>query len=180
MPAEAMDVDKNEDKGKKPDEKDKKPEPAPPPVPLTLKQGGQSRHHAQRACLRPTLARRGAPLSARANTAPFAPFRATELSGALVLVEKYVSSKEVRFMANATRLLPVLRRKVQASPTKSVRTLVETVSQALAPSNATRKLLLTQLETLAATLPADMADAEAGKEEVRGLTLTLTLTLTPR
>jgi len=88
-----------------------------------------------------------------------------ELSGALVLVEKYVSSKEVRYMANATRLLPVLRRKVQASPAKSVRTLVETVSQALAPSNATRKLLLTQLETLAATLPADMADAEAGKEE---------------
>ena len=175
MPAEAMDVDKKEDKDKKPDEKDKKPEPAPPPVPLTLKQGGQSRHHARRAC-RPTLARRGAPLSARANTAPFAPFRATELSGALVLVEKYVSSKEVRFMANATRLLPVLRRKVQASPTKSVRTLVETVSQALAPSNATRKLLLTQLETLAATLPADMADVEAGKEEVRGLTLTLTLT----
>ena len=65
-----------------------------------------------------------------------------------MLVEKYVSSKEVRFMANATRLLPVLRRKVQASPAKSVRTLVETVSQALAPSNATRKLLLTQLETL--------------------------------
>ena len=48
MPAEAMDVDKKEDKDKKPDEKDKKPEPAPPPVPLTLKQGGQSRHHAQR------------------------------------------------------------------------------------------------------------------------------------
>ena len=68
-------------------------------------------------------------------------------------------------MANATRLLPVLRRKVQASPTKSVRTLVETVSQALAPSNATRKLLLTQLETLAATLPAEKADAEAGKED---------------
>jgi hypothetical protein len=76
-----------------------------------------------------------------------------------------VSSKEVRFMANATRLLPVLRRKVQASPAKSVRTLVETVSQALAPSNATRKLLLTQLETLAATLPAEKADAEAGKED---------------
>ena len=90
---------------------------------------------------------------------------AAELSGALVLVEKYVSSKEVRFMANATRLLPLLRRKVQASPTKSVRTLVETVSQALAPSNATRKLLLTQLETLAATLPAEKADAEAGKED---------------
>ena len=45
-----------------------------------------------------------------------------------MLVEKYVSSKEVRFMANATRLLPVLRRKVQASPAKSVRTLVETVT----------------------------------------------------
>ena len=82
-----------------------------------------------------------------------------------MLVEKYVSSKEVRFMANATRLLPVLRRKVQASPAKSVRTLVETVSLALAPSNPTRKLLLTQLETLAATLPADKAEAEAGKED---------------
>ena len=68
-------------------------------------------------------------------------------------------------MANATRLLPVLRRKVQASPAKSVRTLVETVSLALAPSNPTRKLLLTQLETLAATLPADKAEAEAGKED---------------
>ena len=51
-------------------------------------------------------------------------------------------------MANATRLLPVLRRKVQASPAKSVRTLVETVSQALAPSNATRKLLLTSVVLL--------------------------------
>ena len=67
-------------------------------------------------------------------------------------------------MANASRLLPVLRRKVQASPAKSVPTLVETVSQTLAPSNPTRKLLLTQLEGLAATLPAE-ADAEAGKDD---------------
>jgi len=87
-----------------------------------------------------------------------------ELNAALVLVEKYVTSREVRFMANATRLLPVLRRKVQASPAKSVPTLVETVSQTLAPSNPTRKLLLTQLEGLAATLPAE-ADAEAGKDD---------------
>lgn len=87
-----------------------------------------------------------------------------ELNAALVLVEKYVSSREVRFMANASRLLPVLRRKVQASPAKSVPTLVETVSQTLAPSNPTRKLLLTQLEGLAATLPAE-ADAEAGKDD---------------
>eukprot|EP00320_Phaeocystis_rex_P000219 CAMPEP_0119076298 /NCGR_PEP_ID=MMETSP1178-20130426/85810_1 /TAXON_ID=33656 /ORGANISM="unid sp, Strain CCMP2000" /LENGTH=518 /DNA_ID=CAMNT_0007058567 /DNA_START=44 /DNA_END=1600 /DNA_ORIENTATION=+ len=85
-----------------------------------------------------------------------------ELNAALMLVEKYVSSREVRFMANATRLLPVLRRKVQASPAKSCSTLVETVSQTLAPSNPTRKLLLTQLEGLAATLPAE-ADAEVGK-----------------
>ena len=60
------------------------------------------------------------------------------------------------------RLLPVLRRKVQAGPAKSVPTLVDTVSQALAPSNPTRKLLLTQLESLAATLPAE---AEAGKDD---------------
>ena len=78
----------------------------------------------------------------------------------------------------------MLERVLRSSGLKVVRApsicRLETVSQALAPSNATRKLLLTQLETLAATLPADMADAEAGKEEVRGLTLTLTLTLTPR
>jgi 26S proteasome regulatory subunit N3 len=85
-----------------------------------------------------------------------------ELNAALVLVEKYVSSREQRFIANAMRLLPVLRRKVQAGPAKSVPTLVDTVSQALAPSNPTRKLLLTQLESLAATLPAE---AEAGKDD---------------
>jgi len=87
-----------------------------------------------------------------------------ELSAAIVLVDKYVSSREARFNAHAMRLLPQLRRKVQASPAKAVPTLVQTISQALAPSNPTRKLLLTQLETLAATLPAE-AEAEAGEDD---------------
>ena len=80
-----------------------------------------------------------------------APLHAAELNAALVLVEKYVSSREQRFIANAMRLLPVLRRKVQAGPAKSVPTLVDTVSQALAPSNPEAKTLQAKLVQLPPT-----------------------------
>lgn len=154
---DAMDVEKKDEKAeKKADGKKDEKKEEPPPPPLTLKQG---------ECTSCSPARRSLCYTPpRPRPPPSRPPTLAELSAAIVLVDKYVSSREARFNAHAMRLLPQLRRKVQASPAKAVPTLVQTISQALAPSNPTRKLLLTQLETLAATLPAE-AEAEAGEDD---------------